>query len=275
MSRDIRIWPRASLKEAVVALRADGFRGEGLLSTEGKGWAMTASVDKVEPEDIPVAVTEEMRGIGTLVNLTLSSVGAADAAHVRQDRLAKRLARDLEGAVEDCQTGAVWVPPSHRLNTALKSARPKGETELTLLEFGWWFDHDRFATPEGLMELLEALEQCLPEALPRRYGEWEPPQFKRAEHGLRPFAEMSMGALGAVAYPMPPVMSFHTSPARDVGLIKVGGRERYSARYLSIGIDRAALGIPAYAANLAHVFREMSRLVCPFYGEVRPVGGYI
>ena len=60
----------------------------------------------------------------------------------------------------------------------------------------WWFEHGRVLEPDWIDAFLALLERCVPEALPERYGLWEPPQHVFEETGrehLMAFLSEHMG----------------------------------------------------------------------------------
>jgi hypothetical protein len=57
------------------------------------------------------------------------------------------------------------------------------EERTALLSFSWWFTHDALMRREGIERLVRALESEVPETLPRRYGDHEPPQFEYEKAG--------------------------------------------------------------------------------------------
>ena len=62
-----------------------------------------------------------------------------------------------------------------------------GKTEKTfsVLSFSWWFLDDVMLNEKGRLSFLTLLEKWLPEALPKRYGEYEPPQHLFAKTGVK------------------------------------------------------------------------------------------
>lgn len=86
-----------------------------------------------------------------------------------------------------------------------------------VLALSWWmiFGH---LVERDVAELIMALEACLPEALPGRYGSFEPPEFKYAESGREHFLRLVREGAGPVGfvvwYPHPPIASVRHHPIK-------------------------------------------------------------
>ncbi|MFQ6546442.1 hypothetical protein AADZ90_000685 [Aestuariibius sp. 2305UL40-4] len=279
MSYDVSVWVRADLETARESLQALGLAGQDQLLLERSAWAISAFVHPIEPEDIPPEVTAVFRGPVTLIELHLSPIGASFAAYRHLRKIARGVAKTAEGAVEDLQTGEVWVPPSLRLAKAVRQAVAADQQEgerATVLSFGWWFAHDLFTDRDGLRALLSEIEAVLPEALPRRYGPYEPLKYRRDRDGIDHYLDLLVEDDDGVE-----VAS--TAPAQDlrISTVKLPGEKKlhreimFRSRYIRFDVDGAVLSAPGYQAHLIHAFRTLSDFVRPFYGEVRPIRNMI
>ncbi len=129
----------------------------------------------VEPEDLPATVLD--RGIGIRVMYQLNVEGSSrPSAHAVQP-LAREIARTCEGIVYDPQRDAVTWPPGG----TRKSDAPRGKL-VDLVEFAWFVRReDRPGDLAGA--LFDTIAARIPEALPRRFGTYEPPQHNLEEEG--------------------------------------------------------------------------------------------
>jgi hypothetical protein len=131
---------------------------------------------------------------------------------------------------------------------------------------------DPLATVEGLGRFVDLLAAHVPEALPRRYGSFEPPEFTFAEQGRDHFIQF----LHAEATDF--VVMYTTLPALGLTLNlqdRTGhGPHGFVANHLQIDFDRKALAQPGWATGLSRFWRAVSLLLEPFYGDVRTLTGY-
>jgi hypothetical protein len=120
----------------------------------------------VELEDLPEELAGRLLSATVLYEFHAPAVGAADAV-----RLARRLARERQGGTWDPQTGDVWAAAELR-----KTPRPVKGAPVDLVRFEWVVR--RRDIVDAARAYLGAAAAFLPEALPVRYGEFEPMQGK-------------------------------------------------------------------------------------------------
>jgi hypothetical protein len=136
--------------------------------------------DRVEPEDVPADVSRVVLGARHLYLVTVEGSAGSEVPHAV--RFARRLARELEGAVVDQQADEVWSRSKGR-----QVARPERETRTDVIEVGWVCQREELAADVPRL-VVEAARTHLPEALPRRFGEYEPFQGRYDEVGTDGFA---------------------------------------------------------------------------------------
>lgn len=126
----------------------------------------------VEIEDLPDALAGGVLAPRFL--LEISAPAAATAAdHSVAMGLAKQLAERFHGAVYDPQAGElVWPRGRKRAYTASSE-----EARIRVVELSWYVEGGESAD-ELPAQLLQGLRVACPEALPRRYGDYEPLQHK-------------------------------------------------------------------------------------------------
>lgn len=276
MSYDLNIWLRAGRDAVAAALFADQGQGSFQTAGQGRNWVVNAGLSEVDAEDIPPEVVSQFRGATLLVQLHAQPSSGPALAFAR--KLARRLAEDHGGAVEDPQMDKIWVPKAHRLDVALKAAKAEGDPErMTMLSFGWWFTHDDLFDKAALSHLLDHLNATLPEVMPRRYGTYEPPQFRRDRDGLAPFvAGVLTPDESWFAYTSPPAYWLFMDVTETVGWFHWrNGSKSFQCRHIDFGIDATSLLAPGYMAHLQTAFLSLSGLIRPFYAEVRPLHNLI
>jgi len=133
----------------------------------------------VESEDLPSAVVAN--AIGTKTSYHLSVPAGSKAGFDTAQRVARSLAAACSGVVYDPQLDAVtWPRSRQRLFDAPKATR------IDVVEFSWYVR--RSDAPVDLASvLLGRMEQLLPEAIPRRFGGFEPLQHTYETEGADGF----------------------------------------------------------------------------------------
>jgi hypothetical protein len=179
-------------------------------------------------------------------------------------RAAKEIAKGAHGVVVDPQEDEVVTP------AGVKRYEPVREKKFPVMGMTWWFLGDVLEKKAGREKFLGLLEKRLPEAMPKRYGLWEPPQHKLEKTG-RGHLEKFLGENlhdHVVWYPTRPVTSVSVSCPKPLGASVQGFR----SNYVEIEFETAVLGQPGWLENLKGVFREMAGILRPIYGEVRDAG---
>jgi len=155
------------------------------------------------------------------------------------------------------------------------AAPPPGESRISLLELSWWFDHSDLLGRNAVERLFDVLAAHAPEALPRRYGRYEPPQHALAEtgreHAVRFLSEHL--AEGVVWYCTLPF--FHVSIAirPACGWQRLGSEQRYRCNRMAVELDAGALAQPGWQTALRRLWRAASLELRPFFGDVRSLAG--
>lgn len=121
---------------------------------------------QVDVEDLPELLAGAILSPRYLVEMS-SPAAATSADRTLAKKIAKRLAENLRGAVYDPQAEALVWPRKRRRDYAAASEKQR----IRLVTLAWYF---RLCQPELVVELLRKLRAACPEALPRRYGDYEP-----------------------------------------------------------------------------------------------------
>ncbi len=176
MSYDIQVWSVRAIDGSFRRLPEEWDEHNG--SCPLKSWQLivTAS-DKVLPEDVPAEVTSLLAGVGYVTHLNLEGKTTEQSFKILHST-AKEIARLTHGAILDPQEGSVRLPSSVK-----RYVRPARVETFELLVLSWWFLDGPLLTASGREAFIALLDRLLPEALPKRYGLYEPPQYLYSETG--------------------------------------------------------------------------------------------
>ena len=257
MSYDIQIW---SVQKAPLPVALpDGLdweEGEDSWEHAEKTWQLIVGASgRALPEDVPEDVLPLLPGIQFLTELTLEPISAPRKAHALLARVAKRLAREAHGIIVDPQKGTMTSATGVKRYQA-----PQRKERFSILEISWWFTGGPLLSEAGLTAFVELLEKLLPEALPRRYGLEEPPQYLFAETGKDHFMRFLRENPDLVWYPHRPVL-YVGLPAWN---IRYGpSRRGFRARMLTMVFDSQVLDQPGWPAGLFRFWKAASELIAP------------
>jgi hypothetical protein len=187
MSYDVQVFGRRQ-----VELSADFVAGSpGLVLgrdgrvLRGRRATYSFTVDgpfEVEPEDVPEEVLAHVLEPRWMWAILVEGSSQAEIPHAV--KFAKRLAKAVEGAALDQQTGEVRAKVGSRATVA-----PPKDTRIDLLELHWYAFADA-APSDPVDDWTELCGRYLPEALPRRYGEYEPLQHRLDRDGPEVLREL-------------------------------------------------------------------------------------
>jgi len=267
MSYDLHIWSTQPVSASNVLPEPARWTCSGdIRMRAGKGWQLSIGVsDRVMPEDIPEEVDKLLPGITFLTELNLSPITAAGSAKRLMARVAAALAKSAHGVVVDPQTDTV--------TTAKGVSRVKtlGSSDAaSVIALSWWFLSGPLIDFD-VAPLLATLGSSLPEALPRRYGTYEPPQYKYAEIGREHFVSFFREQGGSIVwYPHPPIAAVSVSIPLHVG----GPKRCFRCGTMTVEIDAEAMAQPGWDLAIQRAWRRISCDLQPFYGDVRTLHGF-
>jgi len=270
MSYDIQIWSvrKVSLPSALLN-EQDWEAGEDSWTHAGKTWQLTVGPsDRVLPEDVPEDVLPLLPGIQFLTEIILEPISAPRSAYSLLEQVARHIARESHGVIFDRQTGAMTTPAG-----VTRYQSPRREERFSILEMSWWFTDGPLFSDEGLVSFIELLEKFLPEALPRRYGLYEPPQYTFTETGKDHFLQFLQEhhCQGVVWYPRRPVLDVGLAIDKNFGPSPRGFR----ASLVTMTFDSQVLDQPGWPAGLMEFWKQASHIITPFYGDIRILDGWI
>ncbi|MEY9854243.1 hypothetical protein ABH923_003921 [Leifsonia sp. EB41] len=134
---------------------------------------------RVKTEDLPEGISAAM--FAPVSYIAISANGADEREIAAARRAAKALADGFEGVALDRQNDEIWPRSSRR-----KVAKPERNSIVSLVEFSWFLPASR-VSPDLIQNWLELCRRDVPEALPRRYGSFEPLQGMLADGGQEQF----------------------------------------------------------------------------------------
>lgn len=270
MSYDLRVWGRKMSEVGDLLSAARGWVGrDGLWVLQGRSWQIAVCAPQaVEPEDVPPGAAELLPGLSLLVELSLEPISAPKAALSALTSVARSLAVELAGVIEDPQEGTLSLPRG-----AKRYEKPKPEERFTVLDLSWWYAPSPLRLDDGPRTLLAILAKHLPESVPRRYGLWEPPQYKTDETGvagLESFIAQNLDN-SPVFYTTRPVVGFSIADCNATAHPRLGVR----ANRLNIEAEASVLDQPGWERALRRVWRDVSSFLRPFYGEARLLSNFM
>lgn len=200
-----------------------------------------------------------------MTELNLEPIAAPSSAYALLRRTAKALASAAHAVVLDLQTESLTTPSGVR-----RFAPPPRGTVIDALELSWFSASDIVRSRAWVDQFIGYLERHLPEALPVRYGLYEPPA-----HGLRETGREHLIDFLAEEYldPSRPGLAVWRPqrPVLDVELSLNAGPSRFGwrAHRVTLGMEAAVLQQPGWPAALQQVWRDIAHLVRAFYSDVR------
>ncbi|ALE07439.1 hypothetical protein AL755_21390 [Arthrobacter sp. ERGS1:01] len=197
MSYDLSVYAAAPLgfEELLALVRSTaGFDVDGsvasdaesLMVVRGARRAYCFTIDgpfEVEAEDVPEEITASIIGAKAMYQVLVE--GSEEASIPHAARFARKLAKAVKGAMLDEQTDGVWPKAKgSRVARPREVARP---TELVTVNFYTLMSE----VPEDLPgKYVSLARRYLPEALPKRFGPYEPPQGNLERDGDQAFTDV-------------------------------------------------------------------------------------
>jgi hypothetical protein len=215
--------------------------------------------DALEPEDVPAPVAGVVLAPRHLWSVMVEGSATTEVTHAV--RFARRLADALDGAVEDHQTGEVWSRSSSR-----KVSRPDRSERVSTVDLRWYCRTSDITDDIALL-YLDAVTRVLPEALPRRFGDYEPLQGKFETSGADGFVQARRDAF--------PMLSFVGSGPVVGGHLP--GRRMFPEEFtsLTLGFHGAALLDHGWRDAVREVFVRLAIVLPAFFATAEVTRGHI
>jgi hypothetical protein len=220
------------------------------------------TVDKsvvVENEDIPIDVMLSLSEIKYLTSFYLQPFTNDKTVIDKVTRYVKKLAKEFDGVVENPQlkNGVLLVNKRKTFTRATRDAEK--------VSICWYMDCQQSLSNQ-LADFIELLEKYFPQALPRRYGSFEPPQFKYSETGKEHLIRFLNDEHSPVIYCTKPITYIFLSDAYIEN--QRFAREDYRCNKIEIELLKEAYLEPNWQFAIKRLFKEVGRLFKPFYAEI-------
>jgi hypothetical protein len=276
MSYDLNLWtinymPAAAIQQVMPDAKISDTRAE----LAGEGWLVAIGPPtKVELEDIPDEVAAALPGITWLISVNIEPITAPNTAKEKAKVALKTLAKEFRGLVEDPQTSTIMLP------SGSKRYRPTGQdigSRVSTLNLNYWFIESPLRTREGRALLVDYIARYLPEALPRRYGLYEPPSEKWEIGGKAAFLDFWDAQVPdrmVVAYTTRPCIGFDLWPS-SVGWIRRGAAQIFRCGCLTLSFEFAALEDHGWRIAIERAWLDIARIAEPFATNVEVLDGWI
>jgi hypothetical protein len=261
MSYDLRIFTsvKQNYEELITKLNAQKIPDGFILPLKNSQITVFSEI-VVDDEDIPTSISCQLPGIQYLIECSLEPYTTDKKQITELIKLAKQIAQNGHGVIEDPQTDETILPSGIKRVTAIEKTE-----RFSAVILSWWFNHGALREEENLIKLLNEMERTVPEALPRRYGLYEPPQDKfSSKDEFVSFLKKNIDDT-VVWYPSKPVIDVNLVVPKEIGPEKWG----YRFSHLSIEIDSAVLTMPGWRVSINRFFKNISQLFDPFYGDMR------
>jgi len=242
---------------------------DGSYTPPSKDWsAIIGESDRVQSEDIPEDIKHLLPGIRFMTEVNVSFFNTASSDLTSLQDLAISLAKHSRGVIYDPQDDSITTA------SGIKSYRKdKPERVFSVLELSWWFTDSPILQTSGVEKLLRCFETKLPEAMPRRYGLYEPPQYTYASARKAHFTKFIRDNKWNIVW-------YASKPVLDVEVMGISGPwgptpRGFRVNNLSITIEAAAVNELRRQTVVKEFWHALSKLIVPFYADVRILDGYI
>lgn len=262
MSYDLAVFAPRALSSADLGVLVEASSGLDIGDAAGKSIEVVRGTrrrycftidgpDEVEAEDVPAEIASVVLGSRCLYSVMVE--GSAESEIPHAVRFARRLAQALDGAVIDQQTDEVWSRSRSRV-----IQKPPRESRVSTVDVDWFCLREDL-THDAPRRFIEAVDRNLPEALPRRFGEYEPLQGKYAEAGPEGFIAAWNDATS--------LLFFSGAGPCIGGSLGAGPSERFPDRFWSMSLTFLAepLREPGWRDAVRHVFTTLADRLPAFY----------
>ena len=209
-------------------------------------------------EDIPDDLFKSLPGLQYLIECSIQPITSKENVIKDIIRIIKGIAKNAIGTIYNPQTDEIITPSG--LTRTIKYEKTE---KFSVLELTWWFNSRNVLEKNNLINLLKIIEKYIPEALPRRYGEFEPP--KETYSSIETFADfLIQNSKMNVWYPTKPVDYVHFAIPDIIGPVKMG----YRFGILSIQIDACVIEMPGWKKTIKDVFSKIAFELNAFYADI-------
>lgn len=280
MSYDYNIWATEFDEACHDLLVNSGFlKDDNNFILQSKNWQIFINyIDGLDAEDVPIEASSLFPGLACLIEINLEPSGAPNSAFRKLSQIVKKIAKVASGVIEDKQEDSFKLPSGVK---SFHTPRREKDERFSQLMFSWWFCNDVIKSDGFWSDLFDLYERYLPEGIPQRYGSYEPPQYKYAEHGrvhCLQFLKENMYDR-PICYHKRPVLDSWYGFSEETGFIdKWGdfcGDFDFYSNFFEISVDASVLNQKGWQNRLQAFWYKMSDFLDPIYGDVRTLHGLI
>lgn len=267
MSYDLEIWSQRKLDSNLLCLNEEWKISENTILYESKNWQVVCDINQaVEVDDVPDELLPLIPAISYLNSVYTEPSSAPKIAFTKAKQLARLISNSTMGVILDKQTNKTILPVGFK-----KYKKPKmlNHNRFDILNMVWYMKELPFKDKKDLAKFINELKRLIPEAIPKRYGDYEPPKYKLKEHGINHFIDYLYDDLfeekhnSLIWYPTKPIVSINL----DSGEIS----NRIGVRFprFEIEFEASILNDCGWELQLKRIWKSLSKILKPFYGEVR------
>jgi Ankyrin repeats (3 copies) len=259
---ELRIWLNKPVEVVELLAPLQWIQIDDCLERNGRHWwAQLVGPRRVFSEDVPSDVATSISDVSWMVEIFCE--GNALAAYKAILQAANAIAREGNGVISS--DAELWRPRGIRQP---RESYLEAEQSDSLLQLAWWAEGGRLDTRAGIAQVFRVIERTLPVALPNRWDIVEPPSQRLSTEGvtgLIDFLDTNRDHHPCL-WPRPPVRSLDLN-----GSWWGGPFEMYVSLYFRILIDANVLDDTRNVVALPQLFKALSQVIRPFYGEARIV----
>lgn len=265
MSYDLDIWSINPLGDTANALFSDNdfIEKEDHYCLSSKNWQIIVSQSqRIEIEDVPEEIIPIVPGVSYLTTLNLEPLTAPKSAISKVKKIARDLSKSINGIALDKQTDEILGKSNSKIKLL-----PAEDKRFDILSIKWWITNEFFNERQDFHLLFNTIKKYSIEALPHRYGPYEPPEFKLSDNGLDHLIDYfwTNKTDFIVAYPKKPFVGFSITSDTSYAHQRLG----FVSKSVELEVNSKILEVPGWDVNIKRLWREVSNTLNPFYGEVR------
>jgi hypothetical protein len=147
------------------------------------------------------------------------------------------------------------------------------DSPFDVLGMNWWMVESPLQTAVGRQQLIALMELELPECLPSAYGKFEPAsKYDRfSKEDFLQFLDKNLEF--SVWRPRRPIVGVYLNLPFPPGPKMTGAHfVGFRMNHLSIRFEKEILDNSKWSAKLSHLWKEISKLIRPAYGDIRNLG---
>lgn len=209
----------------------------------------------VEDEDIPTFIMLSRKTTKYLTEIHIQPFTENQEIITAALKIAKKLAKSCDGSIEN---------PQEEGNNAIngKFGKEKNPETVSIV----WYMSPIESLVDKYLEMISIFEKYMPNALPRRYGDYEPPQYKYEQTGKDHFVKCLKSSNGdLVWYASNPIQYVYIS---DAFSRKFPVEDDFRSNKVELIVFKKAFLDSIWNKALIRLFKEVALILNPFYAEI-------